>query len=105
MARFLPFLVPSRYVAVLERYLNLSFGVSNGSPFLLQFASPSRNTFSGSLPSLANLVNLVGLDVTNASLSGPIPSLNGLTRLQFLYAGHNNLTGGVPSLASLVSLT
>jgi hypothetical protein len=57
----------------------------------------SFNGFDGGIPAeLANLTNLVALNLSNNSLSGRVPDL-GLPALRFLNLSNNHLDGPVPA--------
>ncbi|XP_062171122.1 receptor-like protein 33 [Alnus glutinosa] len=73
----------------------------------LVFLDLSYNKFSGSIPdSIASLTQLVFLDLSENNFSGSIPdSIASLTQLVFLDLLENNFSGSIPdSIASLTKL-
>ncbi|MFT3779037.1 MAG: IPTL-CTERM sorting domain-containing protein [Ottowia sp.] len=63
-----------------------------------------NNQLSGSIPSLAGLVNLRAFAVNDNQLSGAIPPLSGLTVLTWFYVYNNQLSGPIPPLSGLTTL-
>uniref|UniRef100_A0A2N9FVU3 Leucine-rich repeat-containing N-terminal plant-type domain-containing protein n=1 Tax=Fagus sylvatica TaxID=28930 RepID=A0A2N9FVU3_FAGSY len=59
----------------------------------------SRCNFSGSIPdSMANLTQLVSLDISSNSFTGPIPSFNMAKNLTEIYLSDNSFTGQITSI-------
>ncbi|RWR78886.1 receptor-like protein 12 [Cinnamomum micranthum f. kanehirae] len=61
-------------------------------------------SFSGKIPSLENLTQLVHLDLSFNNFGGEIPSLENLAQLEYLGLSSNNFGGEIPSLENLTQL-
>ncbi|CAI5535837.1 unnamed protein product, partial [Closterium sp. Naga37s-1] len=65
----------------------------------LRYMHLDDNQFTGGIPDISGLTNLVILNLQRNSLTGAIPaSLSRLSELWTLYLGHNQLSGTIPDI-------